>query len=184
MDSENKQPAPSRWLENDRLRLRALEPEDLEWLYCIENDRTLWDVSADSIPYSRFALKKFIAEQPRDPFECGELRLAVCLKPTGHPVGLADIVHFTPTDSRAEIGLTIQRSERNKGYGRAALELLEAYAKNFLRLHQFYALISLNHNPHCRNLFQSAGYTAVATLPEWHFRNGKYEDLTIFQKIL
>ena len=26
----------------DNIRLRALEPEDLEWLYSVENDEELW----------------------------------------------------------------------------------------------------------------------------------------------
>ena len=29
-----------------RVRLRAMEPEDLDMLYHIENDRSLWNVSA------------------------------------------------------------------------------------------------------------------------------------------
>ena len=39
-----------------RIRLRALEPEDLDELYQIENDRRLWDVGLTNVPYSRFAL--------------------------------------------------------------------------------------------------------------------------------
>lgn len=37
--------------------LRPLEPEDLELLYTIENDPSLWDTSNTDAPYSRFALK-------------------------------------------------------------------------------------------------------------------------------
>lgn len=184
MSSEKNVPGKMPWLENDQLLLRAIEPEDLEWLYGIENDRTLWDVSSSNIPYSKFALKQYIAEQPRDIFLCGELRLVVCLKPGGRPIGLADITNFSPTDSRAEIGITIQAAEREKGYGRAVLGLLEAYARNFLHLHQFYAHVSREHNPGSQKLFASAGYKEIATLPQWHFFRGQYEDISIFQKIL
>ena len=45
------------------LRLRPLEPEDLDWLYSIENDTALWDTSNTDIPYSRYALRQYIAEQ-------------------------------------------------------------------------------------------------------------------------
>ena len=36
------------------VKLRALEPEDLEFFYSIENDPELWDVSDYTTPYSRY----------------------------------------------------------------------------------------------------------------------------------
>ena len=39
-----------------KVRLRAIEPEDLDTLYKIENDRTLWGIGPTNVPYSRFAL--------------------------------------------------------------------------------------------------------------------------------
>ena len=33
-----------------RIRLRALEPEDLDVLYGIENDHSLWSVGATNVP--------------------------------------------------------------------------------------------------------------------------------------
>lgn len=33
-------------MEDKKIRLRALEPEDLDFLYEIENDESLWEVGA------------------------------------------------------------------------------------------------------------------------------------------
>lgn len=44
-----------------KIRLRALEPEDLDMLYEIENDRSLWNVGATNVPYSRYTLHDYIA---------------------------------------------------------------------------------------------------------------------------
>ena len=33
------------------VRLRAMEPEDLDALYRIENDRDVWDVGENNVPY-------------------------------------------------------------------------------------------------------------------------------------
>jgi diamine N-acetyltransferase len=41
-------------LTGQHVSLRAMEPEDLEALYTIENDSSLWDVSSTHIPYSRY----------------------------------------------------------------------------------------------------------------------------------
>ena len=35
----------------DNIRLRALEPEDLEWLYSVENDEELWQWGSSNVPY-------------------------------------------------------------------------------------------------------------------------------------
>lgn len=57
------------------MSLRALEPSDLDLLYEVENDQSLWSVADAPAFYSRFALWKYIQEQPRDFRESGELRL-------------------------------------------------------------------------------------------------------------
>ena len=44
MDKENK----------PKVVLRALEPEDLDLLYGIENNPEVWDVSPTNVPYSRY----------------------------------------------------------------------------------------------------------------------------------
>ena len=35
------------------VQLRALEPEDIDFLYQLENDQTLWEVSETQAPFSR-----------------------------------------------------------------------------------------------------------------------------------
>ena len=43
-----------------QIRLRAIEPEDLDYLYRIENDKRLWDVGETNMPYSRYALHEYV----------------------------------------------------------------------------------------------------------------------------
>ena len=38
-------------IETKKIRLRAMEPEDLDLLYKIENDESLWSVSTTNVPY-------------------------------------------------------------------------------------------------------------------------------------
>ena len=60
-------------LSNDRVRLRALEPEDLELLYRWENDPELWEVGNTLAPYSRYILKEYIAGSDRSIYESRQL---------------------------------------------------------------------------------------------------------------
>lgn len=64
-------------LQDGEVRLRALEPEDLEWLYTVENDTDLWRWGNANVPYSRYVLKTYIAESRHDIYADGQLRLAI-----------------------------------------------------------------------------------------------------------
>lgn len=48
------------YFRSERVRLRAMEPEDLEVMYEMENDPEMWDVTNFTVPYSKFILKQYI----------------------------------------------------------------------------------------------------------------------------
>ena len=41
--------------------LRAIEPEDLDLLYRIENDTALWNIGTSNVLYSRYLLHDYVA---------------------------------------------------------------------------------------------------------------------------
>lgn len=88
--------------------LRPLEPEDLELLYTIENDPSLWDTSNTDAPYSRFALKNYIASSASI-HECGQLRQIIDLSNSSNepsqPVGMIDLTNYSALNARAEVGI-------------------------------------------------------------------------------
>ena len=163
-------------------QLRAMEPEDLELLYTIENDSEVWDVTSAKAHYSRYAIKQYLAQQPQEISIAGELRLVITTA-TGEAVGLVDLTSYSPTDRTAEIGITILKSHRGKGHGKEAIEEIERYAKQMLNMRMLYAH-TLACNESANKLFTACGYEAVATLPEWQFHMGKYENLMVFKKKL
>lgn len=170
--------------ENTRILLRAPEPEDLDFLYTIENDRDLWEVTALGGPYSRYALRQYIASLPASPYSAEAIRFIISHSQSGRSLGLIDLTDLNPRDRRAEIGIALLRSERNKGYAGEALHALEDYARDILNLRLLYAQVPALTNPQSSSLFWKCGYEAVASLPEWHYHNGEYEDICIFLKKL
>ena len=64
-------------LENGNIRLRAVEPEDLDRLYSWENNTRLWDVGNTRNPYSRYILKQYIINSDKDIYENKQLRLMI-----------------------------------------------------------------------------------------------------------
>lgn len=170
-------------MEQTKVRLRAMEPEDLVLLYEVENDPKMWSVGDSCTPYSKYVLKQYIAQNTNDVFTDGQLRLMIEEKETSKTVGIIDLIQFSCRHSRAEVGILIFQDERGKGYAQEALGLLCNYAIRFLSMHQLYAYISIN-NAASINLFQKIDFQQVGKLKDWLRSNDTYEDVIVLQKIL
>ena len=64
-------------LKGGHVILRALEPEDLEFLYQIENDTNIWEISGTVKPYSRKTLQRYLENAHLDIYEAKQLRLCI-----------------------------------------------------------------------------------------------------------
>lgn len=162
--------------------LRALEPEDLELLYEVENDVSLWSVGMTNTPYSRFMLREYIANATGDIYEDHQVRLMINNR-EGQTVGIVDLMHFEPQHRRAEVGIVIFGQFRNCGYGLAALSHIFRYAHATLHLHKLYALVAVD-NTYSVRLFEGSGFTCEGQLHDWLFDGDEYHDVCIFQRIL
>ena len=165
--------------EDNVLRLRALEPEDLEFLYAIENHVELWDVGNANVPYSRYSLNNYLLSTTSDIYADKQMRL-VMEDRKGTPVGLLDIFNFEPRHRRAELGIAVEKSVRNHGYGCKAVRLAIEYAKNVLHLHQLCAVVDIC-NSSSLKIFQEAGFAKGATLKDWIFDGQRYRDALMMQ---
>lgn len=161
--------------------LRAVEPADIDCLFSAENDTQLWKYSNRFQPYSRQLLIDYIAQAHRDIFEIRQLKFTI-LSPDSIAIGFIDLYDFEPLHHRAGIGLVVEKDYRKKGYGNAALGLLEDYVKVHLQMHQLYAHIAIENQTSIR-LFENRGYNFVGTRKDWNFYEGRYHDEAIYQKI-
>ena len=50
-------------LKGEHIYLRALESEDLDFVFAIENDETVWELSGTQTPYSRFLIKQYLDKE-------------------------------------------------------------------------------------------------------------------------
>ncbi|MBO5062290.1 MAG: GNAT family N-acetyltransferase [Prevotella sp.] len=161
------------------IRLRAIEPEDLDILYKIENDEMLWDVGVNNIYYSRYILHEYIANAKGDIYTDRQARLII--ENNIHDVvGIVDIVDFDPKHLRAEIGIVIQNKYRHMGYAKAAISHIIKYAKNVLHLHQLYAYVNSDNTTSIK-MFDNAGFTQSAELKDWLYDGSKHHNAVIMQ---
>jgi diamine N-acetyltransferase len=169
-------------LKNDNIRLRPLEPEDLDLLYTWENDSTLWIHGSTISPYSRYTLKEYIAQSHLNIYEARQLRLMIELTWSGESVGLIDLYDFDPHNRKAAVGILIHTAHQRKGIAGEALELLANYAFSFLKLHQLYAYIPANNEP-SKALFHRLGFAVSGILTDWVSIDTGFSDVLFVQRI-
>lgn len=167
-------------LEGTRVRLRALEPEDLSIMYAIENDTTTWDVSNLNVPYSRHVLEQYITNTQYDFYADKQLRLMIERISDSEVLGAVDFSDFEPLHSRAEVGIVLLEKYRGQGYASEALRLLCEYAFDFLCLNQLTSHISTE-NKNSLLLFQSCGFVPCGTLKRWWNVGGDFQDVVLLQ---
>jgi len=169
-------------LKGQNIYLRALEPLDLDFLYELENNPEIWEISGTITPYSKQVLRIYLENAHRDIYDVKQLRLCIC-ENSAKLIGLIDLFDFDPKNQRAGLGIVVlQDEERNKGVGSEAIRLLCQYAFETLNLHQLYANVSCD-NEISIHLFEKMGFERVGVKKDWIFSLGAYKNEILFQKI-
>ena len=165
----------------NEIKLRAIEPEDLELLYEIENDSELWNVGVTNVPYSQFSLRQYIANTQNDIYADRQLRLMI-ENAKGDVVGIADITDYDPRHNRAETGIVVIKKWRRQGFAIKALEMLKDYARRIVHLHKIYAIVSED-NAIAESLFIKAGFVKETVLKDWLYDGKGYRDASVMSYI-
>lgn len=168
-------------LANDTVRLRAIEPEDLELLYMWENDPAFWLVGNTLKPYSRYELKNYIEQMGSDIYEQKQLRFMICNVANGQTIGTVDLFDFDVFHQRLALGLFVDANHTGKGFATSALQLVEQYVFNFLSVHQLYVHIATD-NVASMSMFEKSHFSKNAVLKQWIRKNDTFVDVALFQK--
>ena len=169
-------------IEGNLCRLRALEPEDLDAMYGWENDTDSWRASGTVAPFSRHVLSRLIDEQQFDIYATRQMRLVI-ETPDGSAVGAVDIFEFDPQNLRAGVGIIVAPPYRKQGFALDALQTLERYVRDVLRMHQLWCSVGAD-NEASLALFRKAGYTECGRRKEWLLTSTGAIDEVLMQKLL
>ena len=169
-------------LKGNNVYLRALEPEDLDFVLEVENSEEFWEISATRVPYSKYLMKKYLQNSHRDIYEVKQLRLMIC-NFEHQPIGLIDVFDLEPKDRRAALGiLIVNETDRGKGYGAEVLTLICKYCFTHLDLHQVYANVT-DDNPASIQLFEKNKFEKVGVKKDWTIADGKFKNEILYQLI-
>ncbi len=169
-------------LKGDHIYLRALEPEDLDFVHSIENDESIWEISNTQTPYSKFLIKQYLEHAHKDIYEVKQLRLVISNYEC-ETLGLIDLFDFDFKNKRAGVGILVKDEiNRGKGFGEEALQLLINYSFFHLQLNQLYCNIFEDNNASLK-LFKSKGFKSIGLKKDWNLVNGSYKNEYLFQLI-
>ena len=169
-------------LNGNHINLRALEPEDLSFLFQIENNESFWEISHTQAPFSKFILKQYLENAHLDIYEAKQLRLIIEDKTNQLPLGMIDLFDFNPQHKRAGIGILIHPDFQQNGFASEALSFLINYCFTHLQLHQLYANIT-DDNKNSIHLFTKHQFKEIGIKKDWIFTNNTYKNEILFQLI-
>lgn len=169
-------------LKGKRIALRALEPEDLTFLFEMENDEHIWQVSNTQAPFSKYLLKNYIEQSHLDIYQAKQLRLIIEEQSSKNTLGMIDLFDFEPQHKRAGLGIVIHPSHHKKGFASEALEMMISYSFDHLGLHQLYANISSS-NEASIGLFEKHLFKKIGVKKDWTFYNNTFNDEILYQRI-
>ncbi|MDD2621998.1 MAG: GNAT family protein [Bacteroidales bacterium] len=170
-------------MKGQKIFLRAVELNDVDMLYELENEPDIWHLSDTLMPFSRFALEQYVIESStRDIYATKQLRLIIAENDSKKLVGAIDLYDFNPIHKRAGVGILITKTYRKKGYASDALSVLIHYAFSTLQLHQLFCGISSN-NIMSIELFKKHNFIQTGCLKNWRLKDNNYYDELFFQLI-
>ena len=139
-------------------RLRALQPNDAEWIYraCQDPDIQRWTMVPR--PYTREHADSFVVDRG------GELAAyAIVTSPTDEPVGVAGLHHVR--DGVASVGYWVAPWGRGHGAAANALQVLQSIISQQTKAHTVRALIAET-NVASRRTAERAGFTLTGPDPD------------------
>jgi len=170
------------FLHGEKIFLRALEPSDVELLYQWENDPEIWKISQTLAPYSKYTLKQFIDSTQGDIFSVKQVRFMINLLHSKQTVGILDVFDIDFINSRAGMGILIDKNYRNQDIGAEAVSLTASYLFDTLHLHQIYCNV-LNNNSISLKLFERCGFSIIGIKKDWVKTEKGFEDVALLQRI-
>jgi len=158
-----------------RIRLRAIEPDDLPLLQKWRNDPSIYEFFFEHEPLSLVMQRRWFESflQKGD-----EKFWIVESNEENKPIGTIALVHLDWRNRKAELGRILIADEqyRHGGYGAEAESLVLRYAFDHLNLNRVYCEVFADNERGVR-IHKAFGFKQEGTFREYVFKGGRYRDV-------
>jgi len=165
-----------------KIKLRALEPDDVDVLYRWENDQSMWRVGNTITPFSRFDVEQYVLNSDKDIYTARQLRLMIDKLKDDTCVGAIDLFDFDPAHKRIGLGILIDAEAQGFGFASEALDLVIDYCFKQLMVHQLYANITPD-NVKSIQLFEAKNFKLAGKKKDWLLIENTWVDELLYQLI-
>ena len=166
--------------QNDKVRLRAMTPEDWEahYLNCFDSEaRRMLQYELElppTIDHQKKAIEGFSNFNP------DSKRLMFTIENLeGDNIGAFNLNSIDERNGTFSIGMQIDRNHRGKGYGTSAMTILLNYAFNERRLNKFNVSV-IDGNMGSATMLKKLGSQQEGIRRQVIYTNGRYHDEILF----
>ncbi len=160
-------------IETKRLVMRALEPEDAQFLADLINDPEVrHSLGAYNLVYptSTDLEAKWIAEVGG---RKDQVAMMMTARTGKKPVGLIAISDMNERNASAHLSIIIEQKNWNKGYGSEAISGLVGHLFGEMNIHRIWLRVDQN-NARAIRCYEKLGFRREGTLREDHFAHGAW----------
>jgi len=164
-------------LTGDRVRLRAIEREDLDLLAAFDNDVELELIANDvpPRPVSRASRRQRFDEQLKEARDV----VPFVIEAGGTAIGECSLGGFDQVARTCELGIAIgDRDYWGRGYGRDAVRVLVAYGFRSFNLHKIWLAVQAG-NERAVRVYRACGFADEGRLREQWYSAGHYVDVLL-----
>ncbi|MGY5865184.1 MAG: GNAT family protein [Candidatus Thorarchaeota archaeon] len=164
----------------EKVKLRALEMEDLDIILKHFNNLELRQYLNSQIPMSRVAERQWLERaSTEDPWKDGGMTLAIEDKKSGEFLGTVSLFDISKQHKRAEFGIAIHKLDNlGKGYGADTTRVMLWVAFHILGLNSVY-LITMSGNVRAQKAYEKAGFKNAGVFRQGAFVQGAFHDFII-----
>lgn len=158
-----------------RVRLRAIEREDIPTFVRWLNDREVTQFLLVNSPFSKAMEQNWFEGQLQNPPHEGQvMAIEAWVGEDWIHIGNTGIHRVDPVNHSGEFGILIgEKNYWNQGFGREATTLALQHGFDDLNLHRIFLRVYEN-NPRAIACYKAAGFVQEGILREAIFKNGKY----------
>lgn len=159
-------------IEGQKVRLRALEENDLERCYRWVNDPEVTEHLTIRFPMSTQQERQWLLQASSGD---GDRSFAIETA-DGEHIGNIGLHRINWLDRNAELGILIgEKRHWNQGYGTDAIRTLLKFAFEEMNLHRVYLRVDAD-NPRAIRCYEKCGFVMEGTLRHGTYRRGRYKD--------
>ncbi len=164
----------------EKVKLRALEMEDLDIIMKHFNNLELRQYLNSQIPMSRHAERQWLERATTmDPWKDGEMTLAIENKESGEFLGTVSLFDISKQHKRAEFGIAIHKPDNlGKGYGTDTTRVMLWVGFHILGLNSIY-LITMGGNVRAQKAYEKAGFKDAGVFRQGAYVQGAFHDFII-----